>query len=159
MKRNTGTRAHTLLLAVMLMTASCGTAADNPSGGDTTSGEGTSTAEETTAARDTLPDDLDFGGETVNLFVDREMLIPEYNAEQDGDIVNDAIYERNNAVQERLNVTFNFIESDGLNANQKIFQGAVRSSVLAGESAYDIVAGYGLSMSILAGEKTVLQPA
>ncbi len=153
MKRNTGTRALTLLLAVMLMTASCGTAAEKPSGGDTTSGEGTSTAEETTAARDTLPDDLDFGGETVNLFVDREMLIPEYNAEQDGDIVNDAIYERNNAVQERLNVTFNFIESDGLNANQKIFQGAVRSSVLAGESAYDIVAGYGLSMSILAGEK------
>ena len=91
MKRNTGTRALTLLLAVMLMTASCGAAADNPSGGDTTSGEGTSTAEETTAARDTLPDDLDFGGETVNLFVDREMLIPEYNAEQDGDIVNDAI--------------------------------------------------------------------
>ena len=154
MKRNTGTRALTLLLAVMLMTASCGTAAEKTSGSDTTSGEGTSTAEETTAARDTLPDDLDFGGETVNLFVDREMLIPEYNAEQDGDIVNDAIYERNNAVQERLNVTFNFIESDGLNANQKIFQGAVRSSVLAGESAYDIVAGYGVSMS-----KTVLQPA
>ena len=153
MKRNTGTRALTLLLAVMLMTASCGTAADNPSGGDTTSGEGTSTAEETTAARDTLPDDLDFGGETVNLFVDREMQITEYNAEEDGDIVNDAVYRRNVAVQERLNVVFDFYESDGLWANREVFQSALRTSIMSGNSEYDVAAGYGVSMSILAGDK------
>ncbi len=153
MKRFTGTKALTLLLAVMLMTASCGGTTEKPTGDDTTPGDGTTTAEETTAARDTLPSDLDFGCETVNLFVDREMLIPEYNAEQDGDVVNDAIYERNIAVQDRLNVKFNFIESDGMYANQKVFQGAIRSSVLSGDSAYDVVAGYGVSMSMLTGEK------
>lgn len=56
-------------------------------------------------------------------------------------------------MQERLNVKFDFIESDGFNANQKIYQGAVRSSVLAGDSAYDIISGYSLSVAILAGEK------
>ena len=118
-------------------------------------------AEETTAARDTLPDDLDFGGKTVNLFVDREMLIPEYNAEQDGDIVNDAIYERNNAVQERLNVTFNFIESDGLNANQKIFQGAVRSKRSRWSNRHMTLSPAMVyrCLMLCAGEKSVLQPA
>lgn len=153
MKKITGTKALTLLLAVMLMTASCGGTSEKPSGGDTTAVDGTTTAEETTAARDTIPSDLDFGGETVHLFVDREMQITEYNAEEDGDIVNDAVYKRNIAVQERLNVVFDFYESDGLWANQKIFQNSLRTSIMSGESEFDIAAGYGLSMSILAGEK------
>mgnify|MGYP004546471317 CR=1 FL=1 len=98
-----------LCLAILLLLSSCGgTPSDAP---ETTPG-GTASESETEKPRDSLPSDLDFGGRTVTLFVDRDMSIVEYFSDETGDVVDDAVYKRNLAVQERLGVKFDFIESD-----------------------------------------------
>ncbi|MBQ7298640.1 MAG: hypothetical protein IJW77_02250 [Clostridia bacterium] len=95
---------------------------------------------------DSLDPTLDFGGETVTFIVDQDMYIPDFNAEQTGDIVEDALYKRRLAVQERLNVVLDFFWSPGMYANREEYQSYVRNSVMAGDSAYDIAAAYSLSI-------------
>ena len=138
-----------LCLVISLLLSSCGT---TPSDAPETTPGGTASESETEKPRDSLPSDLNFGGRTVTLFIDRDMSIVEYFADETGDVVDDAVYKRNLAVQERLGVKFDFIESDGLWDGREIYQGSVRTSVLAGDGEYDIAAGYGLSIAVLAGE-------
>ena len=58
--------------------------------------------------KDSLPDDLDFGGATLHFYTrggDRDTLM-EFEAEElNGEVVNDAVYARNLAAQERLNIS------------------------------------------------------
>ena len=81
------------------------------------------------------------------------MSIVEYFADETGDVVDDAVYKRNLAVQERLWVKFDFIKSDGLWDGREIYQESVSKSVLTGDGKYGITAGYGLSIAVLAGEE------
>lgn len=129
-----------LLLTVMIFSYSaCGdTAADDVMQNAETNIE---TVQETTGEteplfKDNLPDDLDFEGETFDNFVyesswlhtriDRE--------EQDGDILNDAIYLRNRLVENRLNVLFKESISSGFTAmNQE-----AKKIVMSGEDIYDV---------------------
>lgn len=144
-------RTFTLILAALLAAlplTSCG--GDAPAG-DSTPADTTSAAPETT--RDTLDPTLDFGGETVTLIVDKELPITDYTSEQTGDIVDDALYERTLAVQERLNVQLDFFLSEGAYDNRMIFQGHIKNSVLAGDASYDIAAGYSISIATLGAEE------
>ncbi|MBE6611214.1 MAG: hypothetical protein E7632_01875 [Ruminococcaceae bacterium] len=139
-----------LILAAMLcsMAASCGDGA-----AEDTTAETTLPAETTASDRDAdgyllddLPDDLDFGGETVTILGWNHYEEIEFFAEdQTGEIVNDAYYERNQRVEERLGVKLEFTE-----ANCRWAEGdwnkAIQRSVMAGAGDYDITAGYSLNV-------------
>lgn len=83
-----------------------------------------------------LPDSLDFEGVSFNILACDESVPYTYIElpEQDGDILNDSIYERNMLVEEKLNVKFNLTTVNGIDTEPQI-----KSSVLSGEQAYDLV--------------------
>lgn len=130
------------LTLLALMTANlfaCGGGSDTPvvtDGGDS-SAEVTEPSRENTP--DSLPADLDFDGLSIRVvFRDVEINVQEMAAEQTGDIIDDAIYARNAAVEERLNIT---LEKLAVGADSNANATAIRSSVMAGSDDYDIVSG------------------
>jgi len=85
---------------------------------------------------DSLPANLDFGGETFNIlcrnkswFIN-EMMVEELN----GEIVNDAVYDRNLSISDRLKVELNYIKIDDVT-------GAANTSITAGSNDYQMVVG------------------
>ncbi len=127
-----------LLLASMLLCTACG---GTSASADTTAApdSGTAAPDETTYADD-LPEGLDFGGETVT-FLYRSEIADEFHTEdQNGEVVNDAVYDSFRAVEERLNVKINNIDRAGhLTENREEFRGHVRATVMAGDDVYDWV--------------------
>ena len=103
------TRFISAALALLLLTgslAACGT----PDGADAPLAETTAAPAETedeTAIRDNLPAGLDYGGEEINFYsfyeegmTSGQVAVPNLN----GNPINDAVYERNKFVENRLNV-------------------------------------------------------
>ena len=100
-------RALAILLASLMLLpalAACGETTDPD---DTTAPSQTTSAEEgeDTIPADELPDDLKYGGEKITFISVNAM---DYD-ELTGDAVEDAIYERNKAVEERLGVEIQVI--------------------------------------------------
>lgn len=75
---------------------------------------------------------MDFSGAEFNIFCRTEWSY-EFDPEQDGDVVNDAVYARNRAVEERFGVNFNYHAVDGGWALQDTFLNALTSSVFSGD--------------------------
>ncbi len=136
-------RIFLCLLSALLLT-SCG-------GG---SGETTSVATADTTPADTAPaetetsvDDLfliakeDNGGKSFSLLT-TETQQYEFDAEElTGDVVNDAVYGRNMAVEELLGVDMNYIYKPGDWANKDSFCKLITGSIMAADGAYDVVSG------------------
>jgi len=135
-----------LLLASMLlsMLVSCGSSGDTSTettaqnAGDTTAvQQSESTDSETDYAdiKDSLPD-LDFKGATVKVLYRNVHNLPDYEitAEQTGDVIDDAVYNRNLEVAERLNVVFDFVGMG--DAAAASFPTSVSATVTAGEDEY-----------------------
>lgn len=139
----------TILSIAILTACSDNTASENPT--LTTSSNST---EETTVidaetsrsqVKDNLPDNLDFSGTVIRILsrnngtsLGMEITAPENT----GDVVIDAIYNRQLKVEERLN-----IKIEPLYVNQDIhggdqINGKIRSAVLAGSDDYDIAANH-----------------
>ncbi len=91
---------------------------------------------------DNLPE-LDFGGAATVIHSrgDAEALTEIFSEELNGEAVNDAIFERNIKVGERLNVSIECFAGDGWE-NYDNTVSAIRSSIMAGDGAYDIIAGW-----------------
>lgn len=109
MKRFTSTL---LLIAMLTSLAACGSGADETQTTDpvTTSGE-TTTAADDGYESDDLPSDLKFGGETIHILYRGREDVANYDLlgqENSGDIVFDAVYNRNVKVEERLDVKFEY---------------------------------------------------
>jgi len=133
-----------LLLGAIItssMLAACSKPAQNDTA-DTTSVQ-TDTAPDTEADEttadpdaDNLPE-LDYEGATVRVLYRDVHNLPDYEmtAEQTGDIIDDAIYERNLEVSERLNIKFEFTGMG--DAAASAFPKSVASSVIAGENEFD----------------------
>jgi len=149
MKHTNKLRLGALLLLASLAFAACGDAGTAKDAADTKAPENTDAV---TAAvekedngrsgvEDNLPDDLDFGGETVRFMVRAGDLdtSSEFIAEAtNGEVVNDAVFARNQAVEERLNVKIAF---NPLNVNRHGgFSGDIRKSVMAGSDDFELVA-------------------
>ena len=149
-------------LAILLLTAalystslaSCGDSSTEQTT-DTTAVDVTTqemTETEDSMLHDNLPDDLDFSGAQISILArgnDDSYL--EIDAENDGDVVNDAIYTRNLSVEERLNVDLIPIRGEGWQTYGNDLT-KLRASVNSGSNAYQIVAGFGQSISSLALE-------
>ncbi len=147
-------RALSACLACLMLTgtlASCAETSDNENGAltEATTTPATENGADTVVTEteladieDALPDDLRFDGDEIVIVSNyREgWTSGEITAEKiTGDAVNDAVYERNKKVEERLGVTFVNIEETEPNA--MLYVTAVADTVRAGTHEYDIMAG------------------
>lgn len=139
MKKNKIRCTAAVLFLLMLLQAavSCGQTGD-PDTADSVAADTLfqETEELSTTKKDDLPEDINFDGETVTIYsrdhyrFNDEISVDELN----GDIVNDAIFEREINVESRLNVNIeNYREGDHHGSVDKL-----RTIVLAGDDTYDL---------------------
>jgi hypothetical protein len=130
-----------LPMAVACAETSDGTETTDP-GVETVAPSGTDAVTEpaeTELKSQTLPEDLNFKGETVTIlsrdstFVSDEMWVDDQN----GSMVNDAIYRRNEKVMEQLGVN---IESIKLTGDAYLVSTELRNAANSGETYFDIAA-------------------
>ncbi len=143
-----------IILAAMLASfASCGQEGgkNNPTDG-TTAGENGETTEALTgreAVLDNLPDKKFDKNFTI---LTRTKYDYEFNTpEADGDVLNDALYNRDRKVEERFGVTFKTVAMD-CNWPSTEFNNNLRASIMSGDGVYDLVAGYAATIPGLVGE-------
>jgi len=143
-----------LLVAMVASLAACG--------GETAGGNDTAGGADTTAAPidtdhdangfllDSIPADTNFGGAEFNLLI-REAKAPTefFVEEQTGDIVDDSLYARNTAIEDRLGIKLNYIPMPGEWADRANFNGAIKNSVLAADGAYDLCSVLSNQLSVL----------
>lgn len=139
----------TLAVAMLAITAiSCGSGkTEDPVATTATASQQVTEATTTTVAETTkdpnasdLPEDLSYNGETINIisrdsdWVRDEIWVKEIN----GDVVNDAVYQRNSVVEERLGVKINNITISG--TDNYAVSDEVRVAVKSGSDEFDILA-------------------
>ncbi|NLE12762.1 MAG: hypothetical protein GX628_03675 [Clostridiales bacterium] len=152
-------------LAILLVTAqlmiliSCGSGDSSSESTVTTVTTAAETIEETTSGRantpDSLPADLDFKGQKVSLLIrhDVELFKSEFYAEEEsGDMLNDTIFARNTAVEERLNIGLNVILGEGTWNKWNAFIGLIEGSALSGDGSVDLVPWYAYEQAGLAAK-------
>lgn len=101
---------------------------------------------ETEYSRENIPDNLpplDFEGKTITMHSrgDDESMDEVYIETLTGNIVDDAIYNRNLKVEERLNVKIEVFAADGWERYYNSIT-QLKASIAAGDAAFDIVAGW-----------------
>ncbi len=102
--------------------------------------------------KDNLPESLNYAGKKVYFMVWSDVENPEFYVDSTtGEMVNDAIYNRNQTVESRLNVDFEFIETPGNYSNQKNFVSTAQNMILSG-SELDIMAAYSLTAAGLVAQ-------
>ncbi len=136
-----------LSLLASLSAAGCGETGT----GDVTTGEKV-TEPTVETSPDNIPLGTDLGGKTVRIYVRGDTIDTEFAAEQTGDIVDDAIYNRNRAIEDRLNVKLEYLSNTSVNFwdDRNIYMDTVRASVLANDGSVDIAAGLSNIMPYLA---------
>lgn len=163
-------RIMALLLCVLMLVSAvaCGKSEDN--GDETTTapqGDVTTTpaaGDTTTAApvetgpvldewgreviEDTVPADLDFGGKSLNILsrsdTKNRWRVDFYAPELNGTVLNDAVYNRNAEISDRLNITFNVREEDGTYSVFNSYAQIITAAYQAGTHEFDLVGTYSL---------------
>lgn len=139
------TRILSAFLAVLMLLSSlvaCGTPVEEPSVTEgNTIGAVVTETEAVTELTDDLPDDLDYGEDEIIIlsryregWTSGEIAVEELRSEP----VNDAVFERNKAVEERLNVKITSIEEPGDSAY--IVTDKAATAVNSNSHEYDILA-------------------
>lgn len=147
-------RVIAFLAAILVLVAGLAACRNSGDDSETTSASNldTSTPEDTSDGyvKDNLPADLKFDGMDVRVLFWSDVERPEFEVtEFSGDIVTDAIYQRNLNIEDRLDVKLVFIGEPGNNANRTGFVNRVMTSYTAGEKAYDIIATYSRTAGML----------
>lgn len=127
-----------LFAALLLNMAACGE--DKTILDDSTNVETSKNAETADPTADDLPSDLNFGGETVT-FLYREEVVDEFYVEEaNGDVVNDAIYNSQKSVEEKLGVNIEVITQPGqAGSDRNTYMNLIRSSIMSNDDEYDWV--------------------
>lgn len=136
-------RKTTAILLLLALAASAGACGGESTKVDTTAEDPTTPAETTSRWLDDLPADLDFGGEEVVIHVrGDEPAMQEAGVDQEnGDILNDAIYRRNRDIEDRLNVKITpYIGAGWQNYIEEVSK--IRASVFAGDNQWQMIAGW-----------------
>ena len=146
-------RTLSLLLALLLTVpfVSCGEGtANETSADDTGTGEIVTETEETQPALN-LPEGLDFEGYTYKIYTfDHSAYSIEHIAEDlNGDVLNDAIFNRNLDVSELLNVQLNAVINPW---NNEDFRANVMAAVMSGSDDYDVFTGNMYNTTYLSAE-------
>ena len=99
---------------------------------------------------DNVPTDLDFGGKTMNILARLDTAgknrwrVDFYAPELNGEVLNDAVYNRNALICERLNIKINVTEQNGNYDNFTAYSNIIQSAYTAGTHEYDVVGTYSL---------------
>ena len=128
-----------------------GTDPDAPSADQTAPEEVPEPDKDSLEAREDVSDDLpekDFGGKTFCVAGDNGYEEYYLTAEQNGEVVNDAVWLRNQTVTERFNFTL-----DANVFDEGSITGNVKNSVLAGDDAYQLIAGHIIYLGMAAVDK------
>ncbi len=137
-------RSLSILLAALFISStailsSCSDQANTGSDADITAAESAAVTEEEIKRENTpddLPDGLNYEGAAVNILARTknwflyEMTVDDLN----GEVVNDAVYNRNTMVSERLNIDLNYVLEADVTA-------MANKTILAGSEDFDIVVG------------------
>ncbi|MBQ2708502.1 MAG: extracellular solute-binding protein [Clostridia bacterium] len=142
-----------MLLVSMLASASCGTSGAANDTTDAAEDDSTTAAEET-GFNPGLPADLDFGGEEITILWRKGQ--NEFAEEQNGDIVNDAMYQRDMNIEQWLNVKLRHVELDYTWNKRSDYLGTIQKGVMAGDSEYDIVSAHYSIVAPLISDGTLL---
>ena len=143
-----------VLIGAMLLSGVSCQGEDQPVSSDSLGGEDTAPVDTDHDANgfllDTIPADTNFEGATVNILIREAIANTEFFVEEEtGDIVDDALYERNATVEDRLGVTLNFIPQPGEWPEKDTFNGLIKNSVMAADGAYDLCAVLSNQLSTL----------
>ena len=131
-----------LFLALLLLVVSCSNQTpDDTAPASDSPGIQDALSEETEA--ETEPDflaDVRYDGTTFSIMTSDTTISSNYliegSGEMNGDNVNDAVFERNLAAEERLGVKFTYTQT---NRNWDTVASQVKSLIQAGEDAYDLI--------------------
>ncbi len=129
-----------LLVAAMLLTSltACGETAEPETDAAVDTAAETEPVE--TELTDSLPE-KDFGDRTIRVLTAAEQWQHFYVNEQTGDVVDDAIYNRNLTVEERFGVVLEYDVKNGYMAGMADVKTALSGSVMSGGSDYDLMVG------------------
>ncbi len=138
------------LLLAALLTASMVACGESEPVGETGSGEttpaGETAAAETEITRENIPDNLPdkkFDGRNFHLLSRQDFDVKFIPEDLNGEAVNDALYNRNTEIMERFDITMTMdtpVCTWGDTSKQ--WNNNLQNSVMAGDGAYDLVAGY-----------------
>lgn len=155
-----------LILAALMILPMAVACAETPTEGETTSETPAATTvapsaseeipEETELSSKTLPTDLDYKDETV-IFLsrDREFVKDEVTVDDlNGAMVNDAVYKRNEKVQQQLGVVFESIKTS--DSSNYAISNELRNAANNGETYFDIIANSTYSTIMYTGENILL---
>ena len=149
-----------ILLASMIFSAvSCSESGKETKENETTVPDvstGTTDGADGSTDRNSISDELperNYGG-AVFTILDRVDQDYEFAAEEENaDLMNDAIYRRNAAVEDRFGVSIETMPlACAWGEQATAFNNTLRSSVMAGDGAYDLVAGYAATIPGLVSE-------
>ncbi len=131
--------ALTLLSAVMF---SCGSDVDKDNSTETTAPTADVQSEQVTddGLSDGLPE-RDFAGTEFNILCAAEQWQKYYNSEATGDVIDDAVYVRNTALEERFHVELNYRIYNGYRAGMPEVKTALMGSVMSGSADFDMMVG------------------
>ena len=146
--KQAGKALSLLLLASLLLPlfSGCSDAGDNSTSSPVSDGSSSAVLSQEPVPAETeeppfasLPE-VSLGGLTVNTLI-REEQKREFDAELDGDVVDDEVYARNRAIEERFDCAMTFTVEPGSWSFKDGYQNIIRGTVLGGDSTYDIVTG------------------
>jgi len=125
---------------------------DNGNAAVTTAPEADNSANQTEAETDytvdDLPEKLNYNT-TITIFMWSNYTMMEFYADESGDIIDDAIFNRNVAVEERLGIEFDYIEEAGASGQMATWIQSAENDFQA-DNSYDIYAGYSRSAPTMA---------
>ncbi|MBQ9415783.1 MAG: hypothetical protein IJU20_02945 [Clostridia bacterium] len=137
-----------ILAAVLLACGKTSADGEEPNGQKETKGQETQSGE-TDGEAETEPEDplltlekRSFSKETVTILCRDDKQYEISVDEPDGDIVSDAVYARNNRVEEYLDVSIEMIPVAGTWDEQNVFLNKVKNSVYAEDGEFDLIAAY-----------------
>ena len=113
---------------------------------DTQAPDGNTDAAQTTAPteiEDSLPDDLNFDGQQISFLIWSDHTMKEFYVEDiTGDIIGDAIHERNANLVDTLNVKLLYTEEPGNDTNMSKFKKKAETDINSGACEFDVIGGY-----------------
>lgn len=147
-----------VLIGVMTFFTACsdrggetGETTAKPAGSETTATETTSNTDVNGYLKDDIPDGTYFGGNDVTFLIWSDHTMKEfYSSEVTGDIIGDAIHERNAIVEERLGVKLKYVETPGNDSNKDAYMKKAQIDLSSGACEYDIYGGYSRTAPIMA---------
>ena len=147
-------------MTLLIMAAGLLQACGSDQSGEVTSGQGDTdtTTVETEAPKETpATTQADFGGEEINFMIDTVVQWEHKNdlgtGEQNGDVLNDAYYDRNRKVEDALNVRITNTKTDSKTSDG---YKEISKMILAGDNTYSAMIARAYSAFSLAQENYLL---